>query len=1057
MKCLKEQLKKLKKEGIIKSMKSYTLSEALLLRTPLLSLNGYMANVLKDNTLEALRYAYQDEAIQKALFLASPVLFEENKKWQRGEVTGNEETRLAQALWRYLLRMSSRCTPFGLFAGVTMGKWANYTNIVLEKDKYQAHTRLDMEYLGALAQELSRFPEVRAKLRYFPNNSIYVVGGRLRYVDYHYKEKRRVHQIVAIDDSHYVQAVLERAVSGALPSELSQVLVSEDINYEEAAAFIEEMIDAQVLISELDGKTTTSKTSVNQLSEKLEGALKEYIDYLLNPAHYQFPPSDLFKEKLAAVGVPFELSKLFQTDLEKSAQSCCLDKKIAGSLRRGLSLLNRLSIKPRETNMSKFAEAFLERYETKELPLLEVLDIETGIGYVQRGNTQGDINPLVDDLMIGVTAGEQKLDWNSKQVFLFKKLLEAHQEKAYKVNLEFKEVEKFEEHWEDVSPSISLMFSVLSQEEGKHPTVILENGGGQATRLLGRFTTMNNEILTWCESIAAAEQAAFPNDTIIAEIVHLPENRVGNILMRKQFRTYEIPYLAQASVAEEFKIPLQDLMVSVRNGEVVLRSKRLQKRIIPALSNAHNYSYNSLPVYHFLCDLQSQNLRSGFGFHWGNMSNQFKFLPRVCFENLILHRATWQLQKADFEMLTQSKPNELMQNIAIWRNQWSMPERILIVQGDNELLIDLRHELSAQTLVQEVKNLPNVTLAEFLFLDENAITKDEHGECYTNEFVAVFLRDNDKVGKLEMGSEKRERNKRETIQNKRPTTARSFSTGSEWLYFKVYCGAATGDELLCSHIYPLAQQLLEADFITHWFFIRYADPKNHLRVRFLLKNQAALGKVTQAFYDAIEIPLQQRKIWKLQTDTYEREIERYGAETMELSEQLFFQDSMTTLEFLNNLEHFQSDYRWLYGIAAIDALLDAFDFSLERKIKLLEHLKTSFGQEFGMNKHLRKQLNEKYAKFELQIAQLFSKSYDENLLFLQDAAALKKELITPIALNIKELCNENEARENDLLGSYIHMTLNRLFKAKQRLYEMVVYDFAFKNYQKMVYMRKKIK
>ncbi len=1077
-------------------MKNYQLSTTFLTRTPLLSLNHHVAKVWKSEGLAALKAAYSEATLQQALFLASPVLYTENQKWQAGEIKGSEEMHLAQGLWRYLLRMSSRCTPFGMFAGVSVGEWASERNLLLQSSEHQAHTRLDMEYLGALAQHLAQQPALRAAMRFYPNNSLYESGEKLRYVDYRYDKKRRIHQIVSIDNSDYVQAVLARAAKGALPSDLAQVLVSEDITLEEATDFIEEMITAQVLISELDGRTTAPTRpspegkechQYSQLSSKLDGVLRTNIDYLLNPIHYQIPPSDIFKEKLVEIGVPYDLSKLFQTDLAKNTTHCQLDKRIAGSLRKGLSICNRLSSRPKETTLSKFAQAFSERYEEKELPLLEVLDVETGIGYLQRGDTQGDINLLVDDLLIGGTAGEEQITWNTRQSFLLKKLLTAQQENAYEVSLDFKEIEKFEEKWDDVAPSISVMFSVLEHKEGeKLPKVIFENAGGLATRLLGRFTTMDDRIHQWCSDIATAEQQHH-SDAIIAEIVYLPENRVGNILMRSTFRAYEIPYLAQSSVAEDFQIPLQDLMVSVRGGSVILRSKRLQKRIIPSLGNAHNYSHNALPVYHFLCDLQNQNQRSGFGFHWGSLASQFSFLPRVCHENLILHRATWQLNKADFEILTKSKPNELMQNVADWQTKWKMPNRVLIVQGDNELLIDLRHELSVQTFISEIKNSSQVILAEFLFPDENSMVKDEKGENYTNECVAVFLKESkiesekskvenveskieseeSKVENVESKIEseeveieskeskiKSEESKVESKRVERRTTEseirRSFPIGSEWLYFKIYCGAATTDELLCHSIYPLVQQFLENDWINDWFFIRYTDPKNHIRIRFHLKNQENTGNVSNALYNALENAIEQKQIWKLQTDTYEREMERYGTATMELSEQLFCLDSRMTLDFLSQIDSFQSNYRWLFGIAAIDALLVAFEYDLAQKTKLLEGMKTSFGKEFGMNKHLRKQMNEKYDTFEIQINTLFQKEIeDENLAFVRASALQHQEELKTIALKIKGLLSENQLQ--DVLGSYIHMTMNRLFKSKQRMYEMVVYDFLYKNYKTMAY------
>jgi thiopeptide-type bacteriocin biosynthesis protein len=62
---------------------------------------------------------------------------------------------------------------------------------------------------------------------------------------------------------------------------------------------------------------------------------------------------------------------------------------------------------------------------------------------------------------------------------------------------------------------------------------------------------------------------------------------------------------------------------------------------------------------------------------------------------------------------------------------------------------------------------------------------------------------------------------------------RSFTIGEEWLYFKIYCGVKTANELLISVVEPLVTKLRKEKKITLWFFIRYSDPEHHLRIRLI--------------------------------------------------------------------------------------------------------------------------------------------------------------------------------------------------------------------------------
>src|SRR5579863_7028366 len=74
-----------------------------------------------------LQLAARPEVMQ-ALAIASPSLMQGLERLQQGE---RKKARVYAGLLRYLIRMSTRPTPFGLFAGVELGYFAECTDLRL--------------------------------------------------------------------------------------------------------------------------------------------------------------------------------------------------------------------------------------------------------------------------------------------------------------------------------------------------------------------------------------------------------------------------------------------------------------------------------------------------------------------------------------------------------------------------------------------------------------------------------------------------------------------------------------------------------------------------------------------------------------------------------------------------------------------------------------------------------------------------------------------------------------------------------------------------------------
>ncbi len=284
---------------------------------------------------------------------------------------------------------------------------------------------------------------------------------------------------------------------------------------------------------------------------------------------------------------------------------------------------------------------------------------------------------------------------------------------------------------------------------------------------------------------------------------------------------------------------------------------------------------------------------------------------------------------------------------------------------------------------------------------------------------------------------------------------RSFIVGDEWLYFKLYCGPATSDEILTKIVNPLVNYLITKKQIKKWFFIRYSDPDNHLRLRFQISKDGNFANIISSLNDALKSYIESGQIWKVVVDTYNREVERYGTRTIKYAEELFFYDSSLTLNFISKLNNFNNErLYWGFGLLSIDRLLNDFSFSLKDKFELLIIMKENYASEFNMNKNLKMQLNKKYKLYSDFILQILNTQHITNSEFIFINHLINERSIQnqPTIKKIQSLKKNGglEKSLNEYLYSYIHMINNRLFRSNQRLHELVLYSFLYLYYRSML-------
>ncbi|CAD7806488.1 Nisin biosynthesis protein NisB [Chryseobacterium aquaeductus] len=725
----------------------YRFFEEYIDRTPIFSHKNLRQKFNTDEISDLhLKEICEDLVFQEAIYLASPNLHKELKNCldSEKELSSSQHQKLKNTILKYYTRMSTRCTPFGLFSGVGLGKFSNETlkqsyqetknkqqktdNQQQSTDNQLRDTKLDMHLLVSLAKTLEKNPDIKNQLQYFPNNSIYKVGKKIRYVEYEYKEGKRDYIISSAPLSEELQQVLDFTKYGKTISETAKILITEEITHEEAKEFLEELIDNQVLVSELEPNVSGYDfldvliSVLNKIEAKNETKVLVSIKEKLNQVDLHFGNLvSLYleiEEQIATFKTDYEQKYLFQTDLyfkDEFNISTHWKKEI----KKGLTFLNKITSLSKDTPFEHFKKAFYERFETQEMPLSYVLDTEIGIGYLQNKNGKG-IHPYIEDLKLPSSQQKQNLNIQLTpfQRKLNEKLQEALVENEFTISLNDDDLKDFEEKWHDLPHTLSIMAEIIS-ENNQEKLCIGSVGGSSAANLLGRFCSEKSSIQHLAKEITKKE-AEYNSDEILAEIIHLPEARIGNIIRRSTLRQYEIPYLATSVLPEENQILVDDLYISLKNDRISLRSKKLNKEIKPCLTNAHNYQHNALPVYHFLCDFHSQNTRTGLYFNWGGLSQIHKFLPRIEYKNIILSKAQWNITEKDIASLDSMlhDKNEFLSKMKIWRNKRQVPHWIQWIKSDNTLPMNLENYDLAKIFVQTIKSEKSITIEEFLY-DEN--------------------------------------------------------------------------------------------------------------------------------------------------------------------------------------------------------------------------------------------------------------------------------------------------------------------------------------------------
>lgn len=998
-----------------------------------------------------LKLIYSDPLLQHALYLASPALHQQVLQLLNNELQSGKED-LLKTLYKYLIRMSTRCTPFGLFAGYSLGVFAANTRIQFKSENsLELQTRLDAVISRQFVNQILKSPQVISQLKFFPNSSLYKIMDSYRYVERGADGKSL--GLSAIKSSQYLVKVLAHAKDGRTKAELHEVLLQDKIGKKTAKAFINSLLESELLVSSFEMNATGE-----DYLERLENMLRnmtgadEHLMMIANiqmlvkssstPAVVQQALKAQFdKAELKAIDKSF-----LHTDLAFQTSSCQISRSTADILASEIQELSFLASETGNPDLAEFANRLFSNFGNKPVPLLPALDPASGIGY---GTLQATVSSNLA-LLTGLSDPESKETIKKSDTLLSRlqnKILEKTRETdcmAYQISPS--DIASFNDEIPTHLPESFYVFgSVISSSEsdfkkGEFMFDLKAVAGPSALNLMSRFAQSDTDLKNQLEDAARLEDAHNP-DVILAEICHVPSAHVLKVVNRPSLRSYEIPYLSHSSLPKNYQIQACELLVSSPDGkEIILSCKRLNKRIIPRLTSAHYYA-NGLPFYRFLCELARQSDSANPGWDWGRFVQE-SFLPRTTYKHLILQKASWRLEWNEFEVVMAQGEDQLL-GWAAFADSRKLPRYFQIRQGDNELLIDGQSIFSLRLLEDCLKKSSPLILTEFLETERQGFLTEKNS-FLANEIVIPFLNP-------------RQRSARESAV-KTKTSQSVFPLGSRWLYVKLYCSEQASDFLLSEIIAPFCDAQLKRNSLVKWFFIRYYDPKPHLRVRFDL-NQSGLSwnNFLSAFQRTIKPHLDSGLVSSFVTDQYLREIGRYNHLPYETMETLFFEDSCRvsrSLPFL--IEHQDTDLRWLVALKGCDSLLSTAGLTVHEKYALIERLHQVFSAEFNASVDDQIVLNQKYRLHRKRISFILNPENDQvNGMepFSKHFDAFSKVIRNSFTTG------DSTLHDNLILTAahLMHLFLNRWFNTSHRKQEWIMYHFLKKYYDTVLNLEKTAK
>ncbi|MFE9287825.1 lantibiotic dehydratase [Streptomyces olivaceus] len=727
--------------------------------------------------------------------------------------------RAVVSVMRYVLRMTGRATPNGLFAGVAPASFGQRPGWSWG-EKHRPVVRADGDWLADLITRLEDHPELLRHLHVMANNTVFVRGDRL-IVPYPSRPRRTGDSPAAEVSLRYTGAVrlaVEAAASPIPVHTVVELMRNEfpDVSADRVEGLVSSLVERGVLISSLHAPAA-SLDALGHLVEQagaadvpsaaglvtdvrvVRGAIAQHNQVLAQADGRRLRSA--LHQKMSTLSTV--KAQPFTLDLGMDC-SLTLPQQVAREAEEAATVLARLSAYPFGTPAWKdFHNRFFERYGINSLvPVRDLVDPDVGLGFPVGYR---DAEPEQREAL---TSREQRLLSLAQAA-----VLDGRDEISLDEDL-IRTLTVADQGAPQVPAHTELRFQIraTSQEalEGGDFTLhgIAPSRGIGTTigRSLGLLAPEDQaRAATMLEELPVNAPGSVPTQVSFAPLDRGDTNvtRVAELLPA-------VISLAEHREVDERTITLDDLAVGCDRRRLYLVSLSRACLLDPMTLHALDLRGHTPPLARFLTEISRSQTAVLTVFPWGSASS-LPYLPRVRYGRAILSEARWRLDRSELPD-RRATWEEWRKAAAEWRTRRRVPDDVGLAEGDQVLPLDLSERAHLALLRAHLDTRESAVLTE----------AESDGSWFggrAHEIVAPMTA----VRPPQWP----------TVP---PVTADRLVTRehghlpgtASWLLVKLYGHLERQPEILAAHLPALLGQW---DMPPTWWYMRYRDPRWHLRLR----------------------------------------------------------------------------------------------------------------------------------------------------------------------------------------------------------------------------------